>query len=146
MRKVLWASLFVMTLLTAFPIYAQSPNYDVGPVWRVTYYHIKPGQSEAFWKDIRENMKPVYADFKQEGLITDYKMWLNDTTDHPGDRDVAVGILFPNYATLDAVDSKGATIVAKHYGSRDAMIDAGTKRNEIREVVASKLAREVMPK
>jgi hypothetical protein len=146
MRKVLWASLFVMTLLTAFPIYAQSPNYDVGPVCRVTYYHIKPGQSEAFWKDIRENMKPVYADFKKEGLITDYKMWLNDTTDHPGDWDVAVGILFPNYATLDAVDSKGATIVAKHYGSRDAMIDAGTKRNEIREVVASKLAREVMPK
>jgi len=40
----------------------------------------------------------------------------------------------------------GATIAAKHYGSRDAMIDAGKKRNEIREVVASKLAREVMPK
>jgi hypothetical protein len=93
-------------------------------VWRVTYFHIKPGQSEAFWKDIRENMKLVYADFKKEGLITDYKMWLNDTTDHPGDWDVAVGILFPNYAALDA----------------------GKRRNEIREVVASKLAREVMPK
>ena len=61
---------------------------------------------------------------KKEGLITDYKMWLNDTTDHPGDWDVAVGILFPNYAALDA----------------------GKRRNEIREVVASKLAREVMPK
>ena len=115
-------------------------------MWRVTYFHIKPGQSEAFWKDIRENFKPVYADFKKEGLITDYKMWLNDTTDHPGDWDVAVGILFPNYAALDAVDSKAATIAAKHYGSRDAMIDAGKKRNELREVVASKLAREVMPK
>src|ERR1700747_3181038 len=81
MRKALWASLFVVMLLSALPIYAQSPNYDVGPVWRVTYFHIKPGQSEAFWKDIRENFKPVYADFKKEGLITDYKMWLNDTTD-----------------------------------------------------------------
>ncbi len=39
---------------------------------------------------------PVYADFKKEGLIADYKMWLNDTTDHPGNWDVAVGILFPN--------------------------------------------------
>jgi hypothetical protein len=146
MRRILLASLFVMTLLTALPIYAQSPNYDVGPVWRVTYFHIKPGQAEAFWKDIRENMKPVYADFKKEGLITDYKMWLNDTTDHPGDWDVAVGILFPNYAALDAVDSKAATIAAKHYGSREAMIDAGKKRNELREVVASKLAREVMAK
>jgi hypothetical protein len=99
------------------------------------------------YSDIRENLKPVYADFKKEGLIADYKVWFNDTTDHPGDWDVAVGILFPNYAALDpALDSKAATIAAKHYGSRDAMIDAGKKRNEMREVVASKLAREVMPK
>jgi hypothetical protein len=146
MRKILWATLFVVTLLTALPAYAQNPNYDAGPVWRVTYFHIKPGQSEAFWKDIRENMKPVYADFKKEGLITDYKVWTNLTTDRPDDWDVAVGILFPNYAALDAVDAKAATIAAKHYGSRDAMIDAAKKRNEIREVVASKLAREVMPK
>ena len=146
MRKISWATLFVVTLLTVLPARAQSPNYDVGPVWRVIYYHIKPGQSEAFWKDIRENLKPVYGDFKKEGMISDYKMWLNDTTDHPGDWDVAVGILFPNYAALDALDAKGATIAAKHYGSRDAMIDAGKKRNELREVVASKLAREVTPK
>jgi len=146
MRKILWSTLFVVTLLTALPTYAQNPNYDAGPVWRVTYFHIKPGQSEAFWKDIRENMKPVYADFKKEGLITDYKVWTNLTTDHPDDWDVAVGILFPNYAALDTVDAKAATIAAKHYGSRDAMIDAAKKRNEVREVVASKLAREVMPK
>ena len=37
-------------------------------------------------------------------------------------------------------------LAAKYYGSRDAMIDAGKKRTELREVVASKLAREVMPK
>lgn len=147
MRKLfLWAALFVMTLLAAMPSYAQSPNYDVGPVWRVTYYHIKPGQSEPFWKDVRENLKPIYADFKKDGLITDYKIWLNDTTDHPGDWDVAVAILLPNYAALDAVDAKAATMVAKHYGSRDAMIEAGKKRNDLREIVASKLAREVMPK
>ena len=146
MRKLLWAALFVVMLLTALPIRAQSPNYDVGPVWRVTYLHIKPGQSEAFWKDIRENFKPVYADFKKEGLISDYKFWLNDTIDHPNEWDVAIGILFPNYAALDTVDAKAATIAAKHYGSRDAMIEAGKKRNDLREVVASKVAREVMPK
>jgi hypothetical protein len=146
MRKALWATLFVVMLLAALPIYSQSPNYDVGPVWRVTYYHIKPGQGDAFWKDIRENLKPIYGDLKKEGLISDYKMWLNDTTDHPGDWDVALGVLYPNYAALDGLDAKGATIVAKHYGSRDAMIEAGKKRNDLREVVASKLAREVTPK
>jgi hypothetical protein len=146
MRKVLWATLFVVMLLSALPMFAQSPNYDVGPVWRVTYYHIKPGQGEAFWKDIRENMKPLYEEYKKAGMISDYKVWYNLTTDRPDDWDVAVGILFPNYAALDQVDAKAATISTKHYGSREAMLDAAKKRTEIRDVVMSKLAREVMPK
>jgi hypothetical protein len=146
MRRVLWATLFVATLLTALPARAQSPNYDVGPVWRVTYYHIKPGQGEAFWKDFRENLKPVYETLKKEGLLSDYKAWINVTTDRPDDWDVAVGLLLANYAAMDQLDAKAATLVAKHYGSRDAMLEAGKKRNELREVVSSKLAREVMPK
>ncbi len=146
MRKVLWTILFVATLLTALPARAQSPNYDVGQVWRVTYYHIKPGQGEAFWKDFRENLKPVYESLKKEGLIVDYKAWINVTTDHPDDWDVAVGLMVANYAAIDQLDAKAATSVAKHYGSREAMIEAGKKRNDLREVVASKLAREVMPK
>lgn len=146
MRKVLWATLFIATLLAALPSVAQNPNYDIGPVWRVTYYHIKPGQAEAFWKDFRENLKPVYDAVKKEGMITEYKVWNNITTNSPGDWDVAVGLLFPNYAALDQIDAKAATISAKHYGSREAMIEAGKKRTEIREVVASHLAREVLPK
>jgi hypothetical protein len=146
MRKILWASLFVLTLLTALPAYAQSPNYDVGPVWRVTYYHIKPGQSEAFWKDIRENLKPVYEAVKKEGWISDYKVWYNVTTDRPDDWDIAVAVMYPNFAAIDQLDAKAATLVAKHYGSREAMLEAAKKRNDIRDVVMSKLAREVMPK
>lgn len=146
MRKVLWATLFVVMLVSALPSYAQSPNYDVGLVWRVSYYHIKPGQGDAFWKDIREHFKPVFESLKKEGLISDYKFWLNDTTDHPGDWDVAIGTLYPNYAAIDGLDAKAATIAAKHYGSREAMIEAGKKRSEFRELVMSKLAREVTPK
>lgn len=146
MRKVLRATLFVVTLLTAVPAVAQSPNYDVGPVWRVNYYHLKPGQGDAFWKDFRENLKPVFEAIKKEGWISDYKTFLNDTIEHPGDWDVAVAILYPNYAALDQLDAKAATVAAKHYGSREAMLEAGRKRNDFREVVASHVAREVMAK
>jgi hypothetical protein len=146
MRKVLWTIPFVVTLLTALPAHAQNPNYGVGPVWIVNYYHIKPGQGDAFWKDFRENLKPVYEAVKKESMISDYKVWLNETTVSPEDWDVAVGLLLPNYAALDEIDAKAATISAKHYGSRDAMVEAGKRRTEIRQLVASKLAREVMPK
>jgi hypothetical protein len=146
MRKVLWTTLFVVTLLTALRAYAQNPNYDVGPVWIVNYYHIKPGQGDAYWKDFRENMKPVYESLKKEGLISDYKVWLNETTDNPDDWDVAVGLLLANFASLDRIETTAATIAAQHYGSRDAMVEAGKKRTELRQLVASKLAREVMLK
>jgi len=146
MRKVLLVSLFALTLLSALPAYAQSPNYDVGPVWRVTYYHIKPGQGEAFWKDFRENVKPVYEEAKKQALLSDYKVWYNVTTDRPDDWDVAVATIYPNYAAIDQIDAKAATISAKHYGSREAMLEAAKKRNDFREVVMSKLAREVTPK
>ena len=138
MRRLLGATLFVVTLLAALPANAQNPNYTVGPVWRVIYYHLKPGQGDAFWKDFRENLKPVYDAIKKEGMITDYKVWTNVTTDRPEDWDVAVGLLFPNWAALDQLDTKAATISAKHYGSREAMLDAAKKRNDIRDVVASK--------
>ena len=146
MRKAVWASLFVATLLTTFPAYGQNPNYDYGPVWRVTYFHIKPGQGEAYWKDFREHVKPVYEALKKEGLIADYKVWTNVTTDGPQDWDVALGTMVTNWAAIDQLDARAATLVAKHYGSREAMLEAGRKRNELREVVSSKLAREVMPK
>jgi hypothetical protein len=146
MRHALWAPLLLAMLLSALPCQAQNPNYDVGQVWRVTYYHVKPGQGEAFWKDLREHLKPVWESLKKEGMISDYKVWTNVTLDSPGDWDVAVGLMMANYAAIDQLDAKAATIAAKHYGSREAFIEAGKKRNELREVVSSRLAREVMPK
>lgn len=146
MRKAFSTILFVVTLLTAGATFAQSPNYSVGAVWRVSYYSIKPGQGDSFWKDFRENVKPVYEEFKTAGFITDYKLFLNPVVDHPNDWDVAIAILYPNWAAFDQLDAKGATIAVKHYGSREAMIEAGKKRAEYRELIASHLAEEAMPK
>jgi hypothetical protein len=146
MKKAVSMFLFTAILLTASAAFAQSPNYDAGPVWRVSYYSIKTGQGDAFWKDFRENFKPIYDEFKKAGLITDYKVFTNPVVDHPQDWDVAVAIMYPNWAALDGLDAKGASIATKHYGTRDAMIEAGKKRADLREIVASHLAREVTPK
>ena len=146
MRKALLTTIFAATLLTAFPAFAQSPNFDPGPVWRVTYYHIKSGQADAFWKDFRENTKPIFEEFKKAGLISDYKTFTNPVTDRPGDWNVAISISYPNYAAMDQLAAKGATIAIKHYGSREAMLAAGKKQDDVSEVIASHLAREVTSK
>ena len=146
MRKALLTTILAATLLGAFPAVAQSPNFEPGPVWRVTYFHIKSGQADAFWKDFRENTKPIYEEFKKAGLISDYKAFTNPVTDHPGDWNVAISISYPNYAAMDQLAAKGATIVNKHFGSREAALASGKKLDDIREVIASHLAREVIPK
>jgi len=146
MRKVLSIAALTATLLMASAMLAQNPNYEAGPVWRVNYYSIKPGQGDAFWKDFRENLKPIYDEFKKAGYILEYKVFTNPVTDHPHDWDVAVGLLHPNWAALDQLDAKGASVVSKHYGGREAALEAGKKRNDLREVIASHLAREVSVK
>ena len=147
MKRSLALCLFVIALFAvAAPAMAQNPNYDTGPVWRVVYYHVKPGMADAFWKDFKENVKPLLDEFKKQGWISDYKMWTNATADNANDWDIALGLLFPNWAALDQLDAKSASVVTKHYGSREASFDIAKKRAEIRDVVASKLAREVMPK
>ena len=146
MKKAVSMFLFAATLLTASAAFAQSPNYDTGPVWRVSYYSIKTGQADTFWKDFRENFKPIYDEFKKAGFITDYKVFTNPVVDHPHDWDVAVATMYPNWAALDELDAKGTTIVVKHYGTREAMVEVGKKRADLREIVASHLAREVTPK
>jgi hypothetical protein len=78
----------------------------------VTYYHIKPNQGDAFWKDFRDNLKPVYEAAKKEGWIVDYKVWTNLTTDSPDDWGVAVGLMYPNWAAIDQTDAKAATLTA----------------------------------
>ncbi len=146
MRKVLSITVLTATLLMASAMLAQNPNYEVGPVWRVNYYSIKPGQGDAFWKDFRENLKPIYDEFKKAGYILEYKVFTNPVVDHPHDWDVAVGLLYPNWAAFDQLDTKGASIASKHYGSREAMIESGKKRSDLRELIASHLAREVSVK
>ena len=146
MRKYLFFVLLVVPLLVASLVSAQSPFYTPGPVWRVVYIHLKPGQSDAFWSDVSKNLKPIYDEQKKQNLITDYKFWTNPTTDNPNDWDVALGLLYANYAALDQVAAKAATITIQHYGTREAAQEAAKKRAEIGDVVANKLAREVVLK
>jgi hypothetical protein len=146
MRKTVPVFVLLVATLSAVSALAQNPNFDVGPVWRVTYFHLKPGMGDVFWNDFRQHIKPVLDEQKKQGLISDYKAFTNPTTNQPGDWDIAIGVLYANWAALDQIDAKAASIVVKHYGSREAALEAARKRSDIRDVVASHLAREVTPK
>jgi len=140
----LWLfSVMLLLLVVAPTLAAQNPNYNNGPVWRVIYVDVKPGMGDAFWTDIRQNFKPIYEEFKKQGWIVDYKFYTNPVAQHPNDWSVAIAIEYKTWGTLDDMGEKAATISEKHYGSRQAMMDAAKKRNEIAPTLSSSLAREV---
>lgn len=142
--RALWLfSVMLLQLLVAPTLAAQNPNYNNGPVWRVIYIDVKPGMSDAFWTDIRQNFKPIYEEFKKQGWIVDYKFYTNPVAQHPNDWSVAIAIEYKTWGTLDDMGEKAAAITEKHYGSRQAMMDAAKKRSEIAPTLSSSLAREV---
>jgi hypothetical protein len=143
-RRALWLFSVIVTLLLVAPtLVAQNPNYNNGPVWRVIYVDVKPGMGDGFWTDIRQNFKPIYDEFKKQGWVVDYKFYTNPVAQHPDDWSVAIAIEYKNWETLDEMAEKAGVISEKHYGSRQAMMDAAKKRNEIAPTLSSSLAREV---
>jgi len=85
MRRLLLVLSVLVCFVAITPSFAQNPNYDVGPVWRITYYHVKPGMGDAFWKDVRENLRPIYDEAKKQGYFSDYKFFTNATNNGPND-------------------------------------------------------------
>ncbi len=148
MKKcVLRLFMLMMLLLVVVPaVVAQNPNYNNGPVWRVIYVDVKTGMSDAFWSDIKQNFKPIYEEYKKQGWVVDYKFYTNPAMQHPNDWSVAIAIEYKSWGTLDEMAEKAGSIAEKHYGSRQAMMDAAKKRNEISPTLSSSLAREVILK
>ena len=146
-RRALWLfSVMLPLLAVAHALVAQNHNYNNVPVWRVIYVDVKPGMGDAFWTDIKQNFKPIYDEFKKQGWIVDYKFYTNPVAQHPNDWSVAIAIEYKAWGTLDEMGEKAAAISEKHYGSRQAMMEAAKKRNEIAPTLTSSLAREVILK
>jgi hypothetical protein len=144
MRKLLLVLCLTSVLFAvSTPLVGQNPYYNNGPVWRVLYISIKPGMGDQYWNDLTQHFKPLYDEYKKQGWVVDYKFYTNPVVEHPEDWDVAIAIEYKNWGTFDDLGEKAASIAAKHYGSREAMIEAGKKRSEYSTLVRSALAREV---
>jgi hypothetical protein len=145
MKKVFVPAIFVYLLGLTAQALAQE-FYTEGPVWRVTYLNVKPGKMNAALKDLSENFNKVYAQAKQQGLVLDYKAFLNATSTGPNDWNLAVAVLYKGYGALDGLQGKMDAITLKHYGSADNRQQAGDKRNELWTLVSSALGREIVLK
>ena len=132
MKKILgWCCLLV---ICGCPLVAQE-HYTEGPVWRITFYKIKPNQQDAYFASIRQKAKPFLDQLKQQGLIVDYKNYLNQTSSGPRDWDLALAVEYRNFAALDGLTPKVEALRDKVFGSKESALQVGQQRVEMREEV-----------
>ena len=140
--------LFVIAILVtlgALPMLAQE-NFTLGPVSRVTLVRIKPGRTTEFWADVRQNLKPIYEEYKKQGIITNYQIFTKSTAENAEDWNVGIVLTYQNYAALDTLTERTDPITLKFYGSREARTAAGNRRPENGTIISSFLIRNVDPR
>ena len=142
MKRFVLAALAISVFCLAAPAFSQD-HYTEGPVWRVNYLAVKPGKLQDSLKDIRENFAKVSAAAKAQGLILDYKVFLNSTSNAPDDWDIATCVLYKNWGQLDGLTAQTNALTLKHYGTAEARTKANDARLELWTLSSSSLAREI---
>jgi hypothetical protein len=118
-------------------------HYTLGPVSRIILVDIKPGKASEFWTDLRQNVRPLYDEYKRQGLIEDYSVGLKSTTEGPQDWDVSIVLTFKNFAALDTFATKGDSVSMRYYGTYGQRSQAGARRADFGTTVGSFLIRHV---
>jgi hypothetical protein len=140
MRKLAWT--LALVVLFALQGFAQE-DYTEGPVWSVTTIRVKPAHFNDYMTALRKNIKPFWDEAKREGAIMDWKVFLKQTKNSPQDWDIALCVLYKNYAQLDGQTAKFEAIRDKVLGGKMTAQEANAKRGEIREIISTELVREV---
>jgi len=136
------ALLGLITAQTA-PASAQATRapYTDGSVWNLQFIRVKPGLQDDYLNGIRATTKRLLDDEKRQGLVLSYH-FISSPSATPQDWDLLIMIEYKNYAALDGLREKIEPVVARVFGGESERRTMSGKRNEIREVVGSKLGRE----
>jgi len=116
--------------------------YTEGPVWNITMVKAKYGMGDEYLKGLAKTFKGTLDEAKKENLILDYKILLGDAAT-PHDFDILLMVESKSMAMFDNAREKFDPIARKIEGSPDQQRQTATKRVEIREILGSKLMREI---
>jgi hypothetical protein len=116
--------------------------YTEGPVWTVTMVKAKYGMGDEYLKGLAKTFKGTLDEAKKQNLIMDYKILLGDSAGSH-DFDILLMVEQKNMASFDNAREKFDPIARKIEGTPDQQVATATKRVELREILGTKLMREI---
>ena len=142
-KKLQIAALVALSLGIASLCSAQSDApYTEGPVWNITMVKVKPGMGDEYLKGLAKTLKGTLEEAKKQNLVLDYKILLGNTAT-PQDFDILIMVESKNMAALDNGREKFDPIARKVVGTTDQQQAMAVKRLDIREIIGTKLMREI---
>lgn len=144
-RRLFVSLALVLVSLFAAPARAQESQTNPAGIWRMTYYHVKPGKMNDMMKDLRANWKVSMEFSKSKGRIKEYKLLTNPTPQGPEDWSYATAVRYANWAAMDpneAFSKEQNEFLDKHYGSREKRDVASAHRRELQTFLKSVLVNE----
>jgi len=104
---------------------------------------VKPGRGDDYYNDLRASVKRQLDEAKRQGLVLSYKVISTDAT-NPDDWNLLLMVEYKNMAALDGLRAKLEPIASRTVGTQEERRDRAMKRNEMREVIGTKLGREII--
>ena len=143
-KRILIGSLIGLLLLAGISIYAQvSRPYRNGTVWTMAFIRMKPGMETAYLNYIATDWKREQEEMKKAGLSVSYKV-LTTEGHNAADFNIILMTEYKDLATLEANEAKQDALAQRVIGNDDKQRQGYRERLEIREVLADRLAREIV--
>ena len=142
-NKLQIAALAALSLgiVSLCPAQSDAP-YTEGPVWTVTMVKTKAGMTDEYLRSLAKTLKASLEEAKKQNLVIDYKI-LPGNAATPQDFDILVMVESKNMASQDNAREKFDPIGRKVVGTVDQQQALQVKRLDIREIVGTKLMREI---
>jgi hypothetical protein len=124
---------------------ATGAPYTEHSVWDITLVKTKAGLDDDYLRGIAQTFKGVMDEQKKQGLITDYKVLIGDSSNRD-DFNILLMVEYKNMAAFDGLREKTDPIMTKVMGGQDAQRQLAVKRLDVREILGTKTMREVILK
>jgi hypothetical protein len=135
-------ALLVMAAALTLHAQAQRPWRNAS-VWQITFVKMKAGMDNAYLTHLAGEWKREQDALKKEGLTLSYKV-IGSESHGPTDWNLMLMVEWKNLATLEASEQRVDALGQQLFGG-DQKIQAGyTDRLAIREIIADRLAREIV--
>ena len=142
-KKVQVVALAAVSLGMARLCSAQSDApYTEGPVWTVTMVKTKTGMTDEYLKELAKTLKGTLEEAMKQNLVLDYKILLGNPAT-PQDFNILIMVESKNMAAQDNTREKFDPIARKVVGTTDQQQAMQVKRLDIREIIGTKLMREI---